>query len=360
MINVYSGVTPKGAIDPLLWKVTTDQLNKAVDKAFGAVKFGEVNYDFVNRLKYNNGVFSAFKNHKQGKLLQKQLSDGKGVKSFAQFKKDTKSIVGDYNKRYLKTEYNTAVLSSRSAHNFKRYESKLYLYPNVEYLPSRSPQPRQAHRPFYHTILPYNHPWWDTHTPPLDWNCKCGHSNTDADVSAVPDDGDIKVADGLDNNPAKSEKLFADSHPYIEKTRRKDSKSILQQADKFLRNTTRQFARDWGKQQIKNPVKGLKIKVDNVPDGFITLRNSDIKSITGKPHKLSYYRNLLIPDLEEVFKDAIYLESKSDNPNHSHANVLEWLYYEIEFQGEKSYVSVMRDVKNEYRIHAISDTYKKQ
>ncbi|ANV98297.1 hypothetical protein BBW65_05565 [Helicobacter enhydrae] len=32
---------------------------------------------------------------------------------------------------------------------------------------------RPTHRVLHGTILPRNHSFWDTHTPPLDWGCRC-------------------------------------------------------------------------------------------------------------------------------------------------------------------------------------------
>lgn len=32
---------------------------------------------------------------------------------------------------------------------------------------------RPAHRGWHNTVLPADHPWWDTHFPPNGWNCRC-------------------------------------------------------------------------------------------------------------------------------------------------------------------------------------------
>lgn len=38
---------------------------------------------------------------------------------------------------------------------------------------------RQSHRPWDWIVLPRDHPWWDTHTPPNGWRCRCHFFFTD-------------------------------------------------------------------------------------------------------------------------------------------------------------------------------------
>lgn len=357
MFNIFSGQTSTGQIDSLLWKVTYRELNKAVDSVFIDVSFGDPNWEFINSLKKENGIFSAFKNHKQSNELRALLHDGKGqIKQFSSFKKDTEKVIGKYNKQWLKTEHSTAVLSSRSAYRFRKYKETLHLYSNVMYTPSRSASPRQIHKAFYYVVLPYDHPWWNNHLAPLDWNCKCGHKNTDEEITEIPDDKDVFVAPGLDNNPARSKKLFSDSHPYVAKTKKKDIKGIMKQATSLLRKSSSLYAREWGKLNIKHKHKGIIYKSENIPGGKLCLRQSDINSITGKPHKHYYHRNLMVTELDKVFEQATYLETRPDKGRHP--NVLDWHYYEIELMGDKSYISVMFTKQNEYRIHSISDSFR--
>jgi len=47
-------------------------------------------------------------------------------------------------------------------------------FPYFRYVPSVSKNPRDDHAPYYDTVLPKDDPFWQTHTPPLDYNCKCG------------------------------------------------------------------------------------------------------------------------------------------------------------------------------------------
>jgi len=125
------------------------------------------------------------------------------------------SIKADYNRRWLQTEYSTAVRSARQAAKLKKYEAVKHIYPNLEFTPSTAATPREEHKEYYGTILPIEDPWWDSHTPPLDWGCECGIRNTDKDVTGVP--VDIASVDPVfDNNPGKTAEIVnMKEHPYV-------------------------------------------------------------------------------------------------------------------------------------------------
>lgn len=46
--------------------------------------------------------------------------------------------------------------------------------PYNRYIPSHAAEQREEHTPFYNVVLPAKHKFWDTHTPPNGWGCKCG------------------------------------------------------------------------------------------------------------------------------------------------------------------------------------------
>ena len=205
---------------PLLNKSLFDISNKAlqhgIDNSF-SVEFGKTDPEFINQFKTNAAVFSAFKSHAQGKEIVAQLIDEKGdLRSFDKFRKSVlgTSIKADYNENWLKTEYNMAVRSARMAEKLKGYERTLHLYPNLKFMPSTAATPREAHKEWYGTILPFGHKWWDTHTPPVDWGCECSIENTDEPVTGTPDGGD-EVDPVFAINPAKTaEFINIDEHPY--------------------------------------------------------------------------------------------------------------------------------------------------
>ena len=121
--------------------------------------------------------------------------------------------MGKYNKAWLRTEYDTAVRSARMASQWQDMERTADRFPNVEYLRTRSATPREDHLEYVGIIRPLTDAFWDTHTPPLGWNCKCGIKSTDARPTAIPS-GLPEVPPGLRNNPARSGSPFSEDHPY--------------------------------------------------------------------------------------------------------------------------------------------------
>lgn len=206
-----------GAFDENLWKITTGQLNKAVDEVYGKLEFDTPEKLFANQLKYSNSLYSAFKSQHQTNTL-KHLRIASKAKSFSDFKNhpEVKKVVNDYNKQWLKTEYATAKQRIRSAQQYRQAVLNSDLYPNIEYMPSRATDPREAHKPYYGTILPINHAFWNTHLPPFDWGCQCWWQTTDATPTKEPELGDApQPKPGLDENPGKTGQVFSATHPFF-------------------------------------------------------------------------------------------------------------------------------------------------
>lgn len=174
--------------------------------------------DFRNALRHNNAVFAAFKTHRLQNDVARQLTDSNGnLKTFEQWKNDVHSITSHQCDRWLRTEYDTAVLRARQAANWQQFLREADVLPNLKWIPSTSPNPGKDHRPFWNTILPIAHDFWNHHRPGDRWNCKCELRSTDEQPTAVPNApmGGSDPQPGLDNNPGIDAKIFADSHPYI-------------------------------------------------------------------------------------------------------------------------------------------------
>lgn len=204
-------------LSPSLFEANNLPMQEALSVVLGPSSFGVEEPAFEYELRYNMAVWSAFKTHAEMESLGALLVKPNGrLRSFAEFRKLAEKVIGKYNVQWLRTEYDTAVLKARSAVQYKEALKTKALYPNLEYLQSDSVDKRPEHLAFVGTILPIDHPWWDTHLPPLDWNCKCRVRPTDKAPTALPD-GSLKdePKDGLANNPGKSGSLFdLHKHPY--------------------------------------------------------------------------------------------------------------------------------------------------
>lgn len=69
--------------------------------------------------------------------------------------------------------------------------------PYLRYIGGLSEDPRPLHLKWNGTVLPLDHPWWDTHWPPNGWGCKCQIVNHSA--SELEREG-LKVSDRAPND----------------------------------------------------------------------------------------------------------------------------------------------------------------
>nr|DAV31848.1 MAG TPA: minor capsid component [Caudoviricetes sp.] len=206
-------------IDPDLFAHTFDCLDGGIRKSLGKPEFGTPDYDFLQQMRNNAATFSAFKTHRQQRELYGKMFDQDGnVKPFDQFRKDSGTVLDEYNVNWLRTEYDTCISRARFAADFRRYQAQTDLYPNLQWLPSVSVDRREGHSLFYNRIWPADDPFWLTNYPGSLWNCKCGMTNTDKPAT----DGNPKHAaaheqpqPGIDTNPGITGEVFTPSHPYI-------------------------------------------------------------------------------------------------------------------------------------------------
>jgi len=208
---------PMMDIEENLFRETWKTFNQATDKGIELSDF-DPEADFINELKTNNAVFSAFRTHRMQNDIAAQLLDEKGkLKPFNQFVKDTSTITDHHVNQWLRTEYDTAVIRAHNATDWKQFESEKDVLPNLEWMPSTSIVPGADHMIFWGAVYPVNSSFWSSHKPGDRWNCKCSLQATEKTVNVAPSEykqPEYKPAPGLDNNPAKDGMIFSKSHPF--------------------------------------------------------------------------------------------------------------------------------------------------
>ncbi|MBQ4405700.1 MAG: hypothetical protein II852_01685 [Bacteroidales bacterium] len=221
LVNIYQKKYGNGReLEPTLFEKTKEILGGAVNKGWnaGGSPATDRNSAFIDALRHNADVFSAFRTHKMQSDIAAQLLDSKGrLKPFGQFVKDVKPYVTHQNRAWLQTEYDTAVLRAHQAADWKQFEAEKDVLPNLEWLPSTSPHPGEDHRPYWGTVLPIDHKFWNDHRPGDRWNCKCRLRNTDKEPTAAPAETlvkNLKPSKGLESNPGKTGEIFSNKHPY--------------------------------------------------------------------------------------------------------------------------------------------------
>ncbi len=75
--------------------------------------------------------------------------------------------------RRLKTIFEVNLRTSYAAGRWERIERSKRAFPFLEYVSVKDGREREEHGFWHGTVLPIDHPWWDTHYPPNGWGCRC-------------------------------------------------------------------------------------------------------------------------------------------------------------------------------------------
>jgi SPP1 gp7 family putative phage head morphogenesis protein len=120
--------------------------------------------------------------------LDRALNDGT---TFADFKKSLtptlqrkgwwgrQSVGGETvqlgSPRRLATIFNVNIQTAYSVGHYRAMTDPdvLEARPYWRYVAVNDGKTRPQHRAWHNTILPADHPWWNTHYPPCAWNCRC-------------------------------------------------------------------------------------------------------------------------------------------------------------------------------------------
>lgn len=261
-------------LDPDLWQATYDTLDHAIGQGMGSVAYDKPNFRLTNQLRESAALFSAQKSWLQRKELAAIAASKPGYTiTWKEFLEQAKPVIGNYNQRWLRTEYNTAIRAARQASLWKQYEDEAHLYPNLRYMASRAATPREEHKPYYGIVRPINDDFWVNHMPPSAWNCICGVEQTDAAVTPVPANGP-KPAPGLDHNGGLTGDLYSKTHNIsqaVEKAGPDTVAAVIREAKIRLAQTDRYFFIDTpGGNRIKvHPSYTLTDIDDNMPVALI-------------------------------------------------------------------------------------------
>lgn len=196
-------------------------LDDAVEKGYRQVT--DKADPFLDMLRHGNAVISAFKTHRMQNDMAARLLDKDGrLKPFRTWMRDVKDIASHYTVRWLRTEYDTAILRAHEAAAWRQARQEADVLPNLRWMPTTSASPDVIHKAFWSMklTLPVNHPFWKKHRPQDRWGCKCSIMQTDEPATELKGLGKadrIKPVPGLDNNPADDGMVFGKSHPYITK-----------------------------------------------------------------------------------------------------------------------------------------------
>ncbi|WP_315352449.1 hypothetical protein [Phocaeicola abscessus] len=287
--------SPVADIEEHLFDETFATFGRAIDEGYGKPTPGAANEGFYHELRHNAAVFSAFKVHRLQNDIAAQLMGEDGqLKPFERFAEDVRPILDHQVKRWLRTEYDTAVIRAHQAADWRRYMEQAHILPNLRWLPTTSATPDIVHKQFWsiELTLPVEHPFWNAHRPGDRWNCHCSLEATD-DASTpgyeipktIPQN---RPAPGLDNNPGTDAKLFSDTHPYVAQAYKGARKAV----ERFIKRREQMEKQERGYNVLKEHKNGGRVllheAVDKAkPDYKTILTIANIFAREGKEVKIT-------------------------------------------------------------------------
>lgn len=320
--RVISRINGGETFDIELFEYFNAQLFEAVQThiKLGDISFvyGEMDDAYKTAMEINLFHFSAAKTIAEITELNRIFRESK---SFDEFYKKAVKVADVFNKRWMQTEYETALLVAESASNYWRLKKKAEIFPYWQYTAVMDGRTRESHANLHCIILPANDERWRKIMPPNGWKCRCrikalmkhelpeGYNFENAraivDEYLASDEWKSIAAQGWDTNRAETAEIFTKTQQYINK--------FPQKGGKFLDDLT---AEKWGQEHVpklmekaaehvpKNentaqeiwdahvetpPATSLKLKLFNDRQVTLSKKNFDAHTIAKKDDRSVYF-----------------------------------------------------------------------
>jgi SPP1 gp7 family putative phage head morphogenesis protein len=180
LIRRHYDAAGKSSFDDRLYFYFADTLlkgfKKGWDKDFIALAdapgftYGEDDPALLTAFEQNIFRFSAAKTLAEVQELNSLFRESS---SFNDFYRKAKERTEVFNKAWMETEYNTAILTGEAAATYHRLLAQVEIFPYWEYRTVADDHVRREHQLLHGLILPANDPRWNKIFPPNGWNCRC-------------------------------------------------------------------------------------------------------------------------------------------------------------------------------------------
>lgn len=264
-------------LDASLYAHYGQSLRRAIDSVFTQSAGG-----LPDRLRANAARFAAYKAAYVQRTLRAVAEDG----SIEDKEQAMRAALRTFD-RYTDAERNTAAARARTAKQFEHFldPDNMRLFPCLRWLPSRSAAPRAEHTAFYNRIWRKDDPFWNSHQPGTEWNCKCDLEETDEPATEGNDTLQMpSVPRGLEGNPALSGEIFTDRAPYI-------------------RHMQRQA------YEVEGAARGMSLQYWRTNTEFKEQLTSQKATCTvnGKRHEVSFAKNQIDEALHSYLDNSAYV-----------------------------------------------------
>ena len=217
LINrVYGGVVSPSALPMDLYETILERLDEGIIAGFSGGVDSIAAENLLNKFGENIKAFSFAKTFQQVNDMGNFILDADGNQlAFSEFKKSAAQIFDIYNNNWLETEFNTAKSIAESSRQWVEIQAVKDILPLLQYSTVGDGRVRANHKEIDGIIQPVDSPFWQTHYPPNDFNCRC--------IVEQIEEGEItpvKINDPINplfrNNPAISGEVFSKkNHPYF-------------------------------------------------------------------------------------------------------------------------------------------------
>lgn len=286
-------------VDMALLKHTATQLREAIVTGYGKTPedkdFDVRDFEMLKHLERNVYVFSGFKTYQQLREATDLLRDKDGnVRSWPDYKTEVLKNSEKYNVRYLKAEYDHALVSSQMASQWIDIQRNKDILPLLEFDATLDMHTTNTCRSLDGMRLPCDHPVWKTYYLPLHFGerslIRQVARGTISDTSKI-DFPELKPM--FKNNVGIDGVAFPDTHPYYEasKADKKEIEAAVKKATpKSLQEEFSELKKGKKKIEVSNFVKPSEKKY-NQDVAFLFADKFDTKV-------LGHFKDKVSPDLK--------------------------------------------------------------
>lgn len=246
--RVYDRKLAEGDVDAPLWQANANAIWAGIEqgagKSLSSLAYTDPSFQLLAELKYNTHVLARFKVHENVADFVAALTDDEGkVRSFADFKKIAADIGDDYNRHWLRTEYDTAIGTGQMAERWKQIERDADIFPYVQYQTVGDDRVRPEHVALDGVTKRYDDPFWDQYYPPNGWRCRCDVLSVAGPEIDLPGEApDVPAA--FKNNPGKTGAMFTEDHPYFQAVQGKKAETLKAETAEAMYKPKR-LAKEW-------------------------------------------------------------------------------------------------------------------
>lgn len=303
------------------------QIKMGTQVDIAKTSYNNPRFSLYSNLQSDAARFATFRNSQK----QRDLLKATGVSE----KKDIEKLYKDY----LKTENQTIFGNSAAAERWTGFKENADMYPNLQWRTAGDNDVRPEHAALEGLTLPIDDPFWNSHTPPLGWGCRCELVQTDKEIKKPEYYKETPVPKGFEFNPGITQTLFSDTAGYYTSPSAEKTKSLTKEAI----NLAGQVSKEEVTAALAD--KELTIKSPGIEEAKIT--TADIKRITTGEHSNPVLRNYLLFDIKNAAKNATLVNTTTTK------GIVNYTY---KIKGIKNmYLKFNKTVTGKIKLQAITD-----